>query len=756
MRRVKRGMAAVLALMLALALVCPCLANAEEPSKTVNRFNVVLVVDKSGSLRDAHGSGTDPDGLRFDAMRLFLGLLTETGNNVGAVVFDEQIRYDSGLKPMASMDDKKALIREVESFGTSYDTDIGTAVLRAAEMLKGMREENGLPCMILLLSDGKTDFPDRWGRKTNSWQNASRALETAREEGITINAILLNVNDSAKGGEVEIGLYTRKTNGSFEEVKRPEDLSAAFRHFYSIINNTEYKGTDKVAFSADGNAVRNFTVPGFGVEEVNIVVEHEAPQDGGALDKLVKISVTQPDGRAFDVAGHELLSSRYMLVKIPHPAMGQWNVSLKGEAGDTVDITMVYNASMSVLLESGNKRGSYSAYRPYPFTAYATDPSVPELTDENLRDLTASIEIVETNTGRMSRYPMDVVDGAYSCEVIFPSGGDYSVSALVGLAGFEVRSNPIELSVETRRLTAKVWSVDDMFKYGRFVDDRWEIELDELFGVTREVDLQYTLSDDYGGALTIENGVLQARFRGQDTAEFTLTATDSVGQSAEIPFKLKIPAVAATADRIASMTRYGSFGDGFWEMETDKLFEDRKGTALVVALSDDHGGALSFEDGVLRMDIQKLREASFTLTATDIFEKQAEIPFELTLPGPSVKSGSIVETIKTGLFQEGVWERKIDGLFADPKGTALRYELTDDLGGKATLEDGVVRVNCRGIGKDAAFSIRATDEYDMSAELSVTLTEKFVTPWYILQALLVLLGLGGLVGLGVWIRRRYY
>ena len=47
-----------------------------------------------------------------------------------------------------------------------------------------------------------------------------------------------------------------------------------------------------------------------------------------------------------------------------------------------------------------------------------------------------------------------------------------------------------------------------MFKYGRFVDDRWEIELDELFGVTREVDLQYTLSDDYGGALTIENGVL--------------------------------------------------------------------------------------------------------------------------------------------------------------------------------------------------------------------------------------------------------
>ena len=756
MRRERRGIAAALALLLTLALLCPGLAFAEQPSKTVNRFNVVLVVDKSGSLRNAHGSGTDPDGLRFDAMRLFLGLLTETGNHVGAVVFDEQVRYDSGLKAMSNMDDKKDLIRDVESFGTSYDTDIGSAVLRATEMLKGMREKNGLPCMILLLTDGKTDFPDRWGRKIDSWQVASKALEAAMEEGITINGILLNVDNIAAGGDVELGLYTGKTNGSFEEVKRPEDLSAAFRRFYSIINNTEYSGTDRVTLSRDGLAVKGFLVPGFGVEEVNVVVEHEAPRDGGGLDELLKLSIIKPDGSAYDTAGHELLSSRYMLVKIPHPSLGQWRVSLKGEAGDTVDVTMVYNASMSVMLESGNRRGSYTAYRPYPFTAYVTDPSVQELTDEDLRVLTAAIEIVETNTGRMSKYPMDVADGTYTCEISFPSGGDYSVSALVGLEGFEVRSNPIELSVETRRLTAKVWSVDDMFKYGRFVDDRWEIELDELFGVTRSAELQYTLSDDYDGALTIVDGVLQARFRGQDTAEFTLTATDSAGQSAEIPFKLKIPAVAASVERIAGMTRYGRFGDGLWEMETAQLFEDRKGTAINVALSDDYGGALVYEDGVLRMDIQKLREASFTLAATDIFGKRAEIPFELKLPGPSVKSGAIAETVKTGLFQQSVWERKIDGLFQDPKGTALRYELTDDLGGAVTLEDGVLHVNCRGIGKNASFSVKATDEYDMSAQLPITLTEKYVTPYYILQALIVLLGLGGLIALGVWLKRRYY
>ena len=760
MKREKGRIAALLAFVfsLALAFALPGFAAAEAAGREVNHYNVVLVIDKSGSLRNGKGQGTDPDGLRFDAMRLFLGLLTERGNNVGVVVFDEQIRYDSGLKAMESMEDKKALIREAESFTPSYDTDIGSAVLRATELLRGMREENGLPCMILLLTDGKTDFSEgaKWMRKTGSWQNATRALEAAKEEGITINGILLNVDGLAEGGEVELGIYTQGTNGSFEEVTRPEDLSAAFRHFYAIINRAEYSGAEAVVFSDEGAAEKDFIVPGFGVEEVNVVVEHEAPRDGGSLDGLVKIKVVQPDGGEFDITGHELFSSRYLLVKIPRPTIGRWVVSLRGKPGDTADITMVYNASMSVELTSEGARRGYTAYKPSRFTARVTDPSAPELTEENLKDLTAVIELEEKSTGRVWRYPMEVADGGYVCDAAFPTGGDFSVSALVGTAGFEVRSNTLDAAVQLRRLTAKVWTVDDMFRYGRFRDDCWELELDELFDVPREAEIQYTLSDDCDGALSIENGVLRARFRGTDTADFTLTATDAAGQSASIPFKLKIPAVAASTEKITSMVKYGSFGDGVWELELDKLFTDPKGTAVDYTLSDDYGGALTVEDGVLRMDIRRLRKAEFTLTATDIFEHSAEIAFELTLPGPAAAVASISETVKTGLFQEDVWERRIEGLFRDPKGTALRCELTDDLGGAAKLEDGVLRVNCRGIGKDASFSLRATDEYDMSAELPVRLTERYVTPYYILQALLVLAGLGALIWLVVWLRRRYY
>ena len=250
----------LLALFLAFVFSCTAAsvwpdAAAEENVSTANRYNVVLVMDKSGSLRNADGVGTDPDGLRFDAMRLFLGLLTETGNNVGTIAFDEAIRYDSGLKAVDSLDDKKELVQAVEALGTSYDTDIGLAVLRAAETLSGMKDRNGLPCAILLLTDGMTDFsgnPRSWLLYDRSEAAAQKALQIAREEGITIHGILLNVDGRAQNGEDEIRFYTDGTRGQIQTVASPEDLTAAFARFYSIINKTEYNNANKVVFSDQG------------------------------------------------------------------------------------------------------------------------------------------------------------------------------------------------------------------------------------------------------------------------------------------------------------------------------------------------------------------------------------------------------------------------------------------------------------------------------------------------------------------------
>ena len=330
MKKFQRFLASLLAFVFSITLASGWsgTADAEENFSLANRYNVMLVVDKSGSLRDIDGVGTDPDGLRFDALRLFLGLLTEKGNNVGLIAFDEAIRFDSGLQSISSMADKEALVEAVEALGTSYDTDIGSAVLRASEMLSGMRESNGLPCVIMLLTDGMTDFaPDKPVQilKERSSAAAQKALEIAQREDITIHGLLLNVDGRSINGEEEVRYFTDGTRGQLETVSSPEDLTAAFARFYSIINHTEYDGTHRIVFPAQGEVEASFPVPGFGAEEVNIVIEC----DRGSV-RPEDICVIAPDGQEYGIEDHILETSRFLLLKIPEPQTGEWEITLKG------------------------------------------------------------------------------------------------------------------------------------------------------------------------------------------------------------------------------------------------------------------------------------------------------------------------------------------------------------------------------------------------------------------------------------------
>ena len=58
-----------------------------EENTSANRFNVVFVIDASGSMNN-----TDSAKWRFEAMDLFLGLATDEGNRIGAVVFNDGYR----------------------------------------------------------------------------------------------------------------------------------------------------------------------------------------------------------------------------------------------------------------------------------------------------------------------------------------------------------------------------------------------------------------------------------------------------------------------------------------------------------------------------------------------------------------------------------------------------------------------------------------------------------------------------------------
>ena len=129
-QRLKRIAALLFTLMICLCLPVRLL-QAEAANKTSNRFNVVFVLDSSGSMKD-----TDPEDLRFAAVSLFLGLLAEKGNYLGGVVFSDDVNLDRPLTEITSIHDKKQALADFQSIAPGGWTNTGAALLKAEEILE--------------------------------------------------------------------------------------------------------------------------------------------------------------------------------------------------------------------------------------------------------------------------------------------------------------------------------------------------------------------------------------------------------------------------------------------------------------------------------------------------------------------------------------------------------------------------------------------------------------------------------------------
>ena len=714
MKKFQRFLSSLLAFVFSLTLVSGWsgTADAEENFSQANRYNVALVVDKSGSLRNVDGVGTDPDGLRFDALRLFLGLLTEKGNHVGLIAFDEAIRFDSGLQSISSMADKEALVEAAEVLGTSYDTDIGSAVLHASEMLSGMRESNGLPCVIMLLTDGMTDFaPDKPIQilKERSSAAAQKALEIAQKEGITIHGLLLNVDGRSINGEEEIRYFTDGTRGQLETVSSPEDLTAAFARFYSIINRTEYDGSHRIAFPEQGEVEARFPVPGFGAEEVNIVIEC----DHGSV-RPEDICVIAPDGQEYGIEGHILETSRFLLLKIPEPQAGEWEITLKGNPGDTVDVCMIYNASMSVSLISDTDN-AFEVLKPLCLKAFVSDTDG-NVTGDRLKNIVCTLAVTDLSTGATTTYPMTAEDGNYSCILTFDQGGEYELKAIVDLHDFEVLSNVLAADIAVPSPTAAHDAVSDFTELGNVHDNLWELPLDGLFEDPKGGQFSYTLSDTLDGAAEIEDGILRVDLRKLgENASFSVLATDSYGLSAALPIDFVVSLPEATLAEVKSVSDAGAVTDNVWEVPLADLFDDPAGGGLVYTL-DDPSGAAEIVDGVLRVKLGQ--PAAFSVTATDSRGLSTSLPFDLSVDLPEAKLAEVKSVSDAGAVTDNVWEVPLADLFDDPAGGGLAYTLNDP-SGAAEIVVGVLRVK---LGQPAAFSVTATDSRGLSTSLPFDLS----------------------------------
>ena len=204
--KMKRWISFLTMLFVILGFSSICAQGAMTGNNHNNCFNVVMVLDASGSM-----DKTDPNGYRYEAISQFTNLLAEHGNYLGGIVFSTEVTLEQDPIPVDSAADKEKVTDSLSSISPLGWTNTGDALLAAVDALveKG---NPALPSVIVFLSDGST-MMGSGDETTLSLDRKADAIQKARENGISIYSVCLNADDSADIPEME--QISQATGGVF-------------------------------------------------------------------------------------------------------------------------------------------------------------------------------------------------------------------------------------------------------------------------------------------------------------------------------------------------------------------------------------------------------------------------------------------------------------------------------------------------------------------------------------------------------------
>lgn len=446
MKRLKRLLTGCLGtVILTAVLAVNCLAAQAKESED-RCMNVVFVLDQSGSM-----ANTDAGALRFEAVELFLGLATETGNYMGGVVFDDTIVLQRDIEKINSKESKNELsaaIRNAVSYG---DTDIGKAIELATRMLVTSGNPN-LRSSIILLSDGNTDLPkDATGDALKaSNQSKQNAITTAREKGIKVHSVCLNANGAAKKEELQE--ISDATGGTCVEVKSAADLKNVFSQFYNIIYGTETINLADTTIPEGGELEVPFEIPSIGVKEANIIIN--------SLNENTSYNLINPDGYGYIQAEMDDMSIKaktFTVIKIQKPKAGGWVLKVRGVAGDQVKIDMVYNASLSIELVTDTGITDIAPGETVNFTAKIFNEGSAITDGQIYRDTPITLVAVDTETGTEDTVQtMNVQTDTVTASLTISAEGTYDVRARCVINGLTVSSNTIQIKADSANTAVPV------------------------------------------------------------------------------------------------------------------------------------------------------------------------------------------------------------------------------------------------------------------------------------------------------------
>ncbi len=558
MKNLKAILAAAMMLAMLLSLFMPGMAFAEEKTDEItapevpegmtaaemaaqagdsiplsNRFNVMMVLDASASM-----GYTDRGGYRFDAMKLFTNLMADEGNVLGGEVFSTGIDLPGKLSPVNGQREKDKIVDAMKN--VQYPggwTNIGGGLTDAVGVLKDRNQE--LDSVIILLTDGITAMPDR-ALEEESYRLEDIAIKWLKENNIPVYCVCLNAEGSSNISELE--RISEETDGKCVQIRQAKDLNNVFKDFYKLIYGVKTRvdlSVDTV-FPEEGSLETPFDVPGFAVEEVNIVIQ----------GKTTDIRLVQPSGREGYADRHDYDSFTALKISGSDLVPGMWTLVTEGVPGDAIQIEVIYNNNLKAELFNDEKTvvsKTLPTDKPVMFyTKLATDTAEAEKLEYYGFD--AELAVLNDLEEEINRVPMAVGMECFEAGVTLEPGEYYFVttvtgpnlskdSNMIGPLTFKAADEPEPKPEPVNTApTASQSSLKKTVFIWPFAGGKWVENVGALVKDKEDPVLKYSIAEssfyknasctvDAGGTVTLKLG----NFHRFGKGSVTVRATDSKG-----------------------------------------------------------------------------------------------------------------------------------------------------------------------------------------------------------------------------------
>lgn len=493
-------------------------------------FNVELVVDASGSLKQS-----DRENYRYDALRKFMLMLPKGKNEVGAVVFTHQIEKNIPLSVIKTDRDGEKLCQEIESIQPAghADTNIGLALKTAVDNLKKINNDHEK--LILLISDGETDLISHGGPEATAkaLQNEKAAVQSCQEQDISIYSIFLNYNNNARGRNEIEGLTINRKNLKPYEIKSADQIETALEHFYEnmidiVAPEREYSYS---------SLTKTIEVPSFGVREFIVTLENAADIRQVEIQKPNGVKLAESDVNALSqVIG----SKRIIKVTNDYLAPKNWIITVLGQSGKRISCSVILNPDTTAVLSVDRDTYNFSTGESVTLKGTFFQSGTEVMEADKYADYHANLILESAKTGRIYTFRMDQAADYGFTYALQPSGEDtYRASVEFTSGSFKIKSDQMVLNFGNsapvfHQQKANI-KIGTLFGGGNYI-----IDLSKIFSDQEGERLKYRIiASDYDiNQLQLnDDKLLISHVR---NGGLTIEAVDSYGASVEGVLNVKV------------------------------------------------------------------------------------------------------------------------------------------------------------------------------------------------------------------------